>query len=320
MKRKERREVSPSEARDRSVNIRIWLHVIAGAALMLLVGGLIYAGCSMRWSHARICATFWNSPPWALFSGLAAAPALIHLWQLRTNRRDAELDKRAEELSQARDAHELSQFIDCLKLLGDAKMDLRIGAIHSLEELARTSPVHAHPITKTLSAYVSVHVERNRDTGYIGKNDDTFDDRPLVDDVSVALFALARLGGAQLELAKLSRANLSLACLQRVNLQVADLREADLRGAVLTGSNMSRAILRSANLGMALLDNADLREADLEGAILFRARLQGANLAKAVLRDADLDKATFDGLTVFPEGFDPDSSGMVRGTDPRSTM
>ena len=68
----------------------------------------------------------------------------------------------------------------------------------------------------------------------------------------------------------------------------ADLRDADLRGAGLSGANLRDADLRGADLRDADLRDADLSGANLRGADLRDADLSGANLKGADLRYADL--------------------------------
>ena len=90
------------------------------------------------------------------------------------------------------------------------------------------------------------------------------------------------------------------------NLRGADLRDADLWDADLRGAD-----LRDANLGAA-----DLRGADLRGANLWAANLWDADLGDADLRGANLRGANFRGasanrLTVWPDGFDPATKGVI---------
>ena len=93
----------------------------------------------------------------------------------------------------------------------------------------------------------------------------------------------------------------------------ADLREADLRGADLWGANLWGANLRGANLQGVNLWGANLRGANLRGADLQGADLRWANLWGANLRGADLQGADASARTVWPDGFDADAAGVLRG-------
>ncbi|MBV8229720.1 MAG: toll/interleukin-1 receptor domain-containing protein [Planctomycetaceae bacterium] len=82
--------------------------------------------------------------------------------------------------------------------------------------------------------------------------------------------------------------------------EIPPLREADLRGAHLSGADLRGAHLGKADLGRAALGGADLREAHLGGAHLVRANLgradlRGAHLILANLVLADLDGANLSG-------------------------
>ena len=91
-------------------------------------------------------------------------------------------------------------------------------------------------------------------------------------------------------------ANLRGADLRGADLWDADLRDADLWGADLGGADLGGANLRGANLGGAALWDADLGDADLRGANLRGANFGGASANR---------------LTVWPDGFDPATKGVI---------
>lgn len=121
----------------------------------------------------------------------------------------------------------------------------------------------------------------------------------------------ADLGGANLREANLREANLWGASLRRADLRGADLEEANLRGADLRGVNLREASLRRADLEKADLREADLGAADLEEADLGEADLGAADLREADLRGAKLQGALSGWDTVWPEGFEPSTAGVV---------
>ena len=100
------------------------------------------------------------------------------------------------------------------------------------------------------------------------------------------------------------------------NLWGADLGDADLRAAYLGGANLRDADLRDANLRDAnlrgaYLAGAHLRGAHLRGANLRGASLGGAYLGGASLRGASLRGASANRFTVWPDGFDPATKGVI---------
>ena len=132
----------------------------------------------------------------------------------------------------------------------------------------------------------------------------------------------ARMFGSNFYKSELADVKLATANLQGCNFFSADLTGADLERAGLYGSNFTGAILKNASLQGAALREANLSRADLEGANLEDADLWGANLSRAYLSGANLKAANlecaflentilenivWDELTVWPEGFTPDS-------------
>ena len=106
-------------------------------------------------------------------------------------------------------------------------------------------------------------------------------------------------------------ANLRGANLRGAYLAGANLRGANLRGAYLAGANLWGANLRGANLRGAYLAGAHLRGAHLRGADLWGADLRGAYLWGANLWGASLRGASANRLTVWPDGFDPATKGVI---------
>ncbi len=121
------------------------------------------------------------------------------------------------------------------------------------------------------------------------------------------------LRGTNFRDGNLIRANLSSAILFDANLSSAKLNSANLSGANLFFAKLVSANLSDANLVGAQLSNAKLNGAYLRGANLSDANLRGADLRSAQLSDrTDLLEAKYDDETLFPEGFDPETKGMVK--------
>jgi len=104
------------------------------------------------------------------------------------------------------------------------------------------------------------------------------------------------------------------------NLSGADLREANLRGADLSGTHLDRANLSEADLNGAFLSNADLSGANLSGAnlsfsYLSNTTFQGAILSNANLEDAYLSEADLSGATVGWSIFGNLDLRTVKGLD-----
>jgi uncharacterized protein YjbI with pentapeptide repeats len=220
------------------------------------------------------------------------------------------------------------RFTRAIEHLGsDDKLDVRLGGIYALEQIARESGSEHGAIVEILSAYVRGHAPRagaDPDPNLVappplrirspdlqaamtvlGRRQVLPGDPPVLEldglDLRHAALAGANLSGASLAGADLSgtnlrRANLRGADLRRARLATADLREATLRGARLKDADLQGAMLAGADLERADLEGVALRQAklmdgDLALADLRRANLGEADLQRARLRDARLDGA-----------------------------
>ena len=222
----------------------------------------------------------------------------------------------------SREGQITERFARAIDHLGDAKAEVRLGGIYTLERIANDSPADRRTVAAILAALVRTHAPWK-----VGAPDGPEHPTATVDaqmpwlehsavDVNTAMLVLGRrppsreplqlylsrvdLRGAFLRDARLPgtalrHANLARTLMPRIDLQDSDLEDADLRH-----TDMREARLANASLYKAHLQNADLRGADLR-----RADLRGANLQGAQLEGADLTDARHDATTVWPDGFPP---------------
>ncbi len=102
-----------------------------------------------------------------------------------------------------------------------------------------------------------------------------------------------------------------------VSLRGANLQDAYLEGAPLTWVDLAHVDLRGGNLAWADLTWANLEGANLAGANLLaadlrKAQLQGANLEGANLLLTELTYAEYDEATLWPAGFNPETTGAIK--------
>jgi uncharacterized protein YjbI with pentapeptide repeats len=190
-----------------------------------------------------------------------------------------------------------SKAIEQLGQRADDKLDVRIGAIYALEQIARDSGELHWPIMEVLTAYLREHAPVQAQTEVVAA-DDASRRRPPADHQAIATVISRRRrwqdpAGQILDLRQTnlsgfdwSEAHLEGANLWRAHLERAYLSEAHLEGAILWGAH-----LEGAHLWGAHLEGANLEGAYLEGANLEWAHLEGANLAKAHLEGARLWQA-----------------------------
>ena len=147
--------------------------------------------------------------------------------------------------------------------LGSDKLDVRIGGIYALEQVARDSAGHHPEVVELLTAFVREHsraqwpLSADDEPGVIHERE-----RVTRPDVQAAITVIGRRD-------------------PRYDRQRLNLRSANLTGAALSG----------AMLGAANLDGANFTKANLIGAIVKGSILDGANLTGAMLIAADLSNA-----------------------------
>ncbi|OCQ97131.1 hypothetical protein BCD64_16245 [Nostoc sp. MBR 210] len=227
----------------------------------------------------------------------------------------------------AQDKQITERFAKAIEQLGSEKIEVRLGAIYTLERIAKDSAKDHWTIMEILTAFVRENSPRKLEE----ENAENTQETPKIrTDIQAALTVIGRrncdneqenqrldlsnidirgadLGGANLQKTLLSGANLYGANFFHANLQKAMLRQANLRAAILFNANLQRAYLIGANLqstplGEANLQGSDLTQANLLWAYLSGANLQGANL-KGVqnLEQRQIDSAKGDRTTILPD-------------------
>jgi uncharacterized protein YjbI with pentapeptide repeats len=166
--------------------------------------------------------------------------------------------------------------------LGSKEIDVRIGAILSLERIANDSPKDYRTVMEVLTAFVRNRSSKDKKLKLIPT------------DVQSALTVIGRrkvTNHPEEQKLNLTNTDLNRADLQGANLSSANLSNTKLNNADLQGANLSSANLSSANLSSANLSNANLSSANLSSVTLFNANLSAANLYRADLNRANLGYA-----------------------------
>jgi hypothetical protein len=211
------------------------------------------------------------------------------------------------ELRATRDGQVIERYSRAIDQLGSDSVDVRMGGIHALARLARTSPEDRAAIVAVLSTFVRGHAPWPPKLPDQPPVDHRLADLPSLamraNDVQAAITALGRIraGGAE----------------ERISVPHSDLRYAQLEGGYLVRANvgdtgMARVRMRGAVLRDAYLCRSDLREAQLQRADLRGADLRGADLRGADLEGARLAGASADRTTRWPSGFDPAAAGVLQ--------
>ncbi|PQV64292.1 Pentapeptide repeat-containing protein [Abditibacterium utsteinense] len=176
----------------------------------------------------------------------------------------------------AAQAAETERYARAMALLGDEKVEVRLGGIYTLERLARESSRDHGPIMEVLAAYTREHARWSEGESAPAR---------VRADLQAILSVIGRRhapfdpseGHIDLHATSLARAYLPYA-----NLEGAFLYETNLDGAILQGANLRGATLWKASLVGATLQGAHLEGADLTAvAGLTKEQLQGAHFDDA---------------------------------------
>lgn len=172
--------------------------------------------------------------------------------------------------------HITERFVRVMELLGDEKLEVRLGGIYALERIARDSPTDQNAVTEVLSTYIREHATWNAEEPAPAR---------LRSDIQAILTVLGRRtwAGNEEESLDLHATSLATAYLPFARLQRAFLYEADLRGAMLYNADLRGAWLWKAHLHNTILEGAHLEGTDLTAA---------EGLTWEQLQQAHLDKAT----------------------------
>jgi hypothetical protein len=208
--------------------------------------------------------------------------------------------EKSSAISQER--HITERFVRVMELLGDEKLEVRLGGIYALERIARDSPADQSSVTEVLATYVREHAPWN----------ESYDTPTRVRaDVQAILTVLGRRSWAEQEEQPLDlhETALATAYLPFAKLQRAFLYEANLRGAMLYRANLRGAWLWKAHLHNAILEGAHLEGADLTAA---------EGLTWEQLQMANIDKSTK--LPDYLRSTRPDEPRAAAASDPASPV
>ncbi|WP_116131844.1 pentapeptide repeat-containing protein [Tropicimonas sp. IMCC34043] len=182
-------------------------------------------------------------------------------------------------------------------------IEVRVGAIYTLERIAQDSDRDHVQIMEILTAYIRENAPATAASEKISNSDG---ERRCPTDIQAAAQVLGRRSARQIRLEardrrygpKGYRLDLRQTCLQSVDISLLNFCNALLNGAHLEGARLVGAHLEGARLHRAHLEAALLDGAHLEGASLDEAHLEGTELRGAHLEGASLDEAHLEGASL----------------------
>ena len=274
-------------------------------ALMLLAGGGLAWSLPNLLSFAYDQKTFPFTNIWPLVTALSAAPVAWYLFFIRD--RNKQTDQRIENRRIVTDRY--ARAIDHLGAKdekGQPNLEIRLGGIYSLEQVALQSDEDHWPIMEILCAYVRENspwkpifpkelksqVERDIATQYnidLDKLESEYSD--LVANPKLPRLDIQAIMNVLNRRKTEGRENLygNVLDLSRTNLQGVELGDTNLEHAIFAYSSLRGAKLFRANCSFSNFSNADLFGIYLRNANLKNTRLNHTNLKKAILRDSNLE-------------------------------
>jgi hypothetical protein len=192
------------------------------------------------------------------------------------------------------------RFAKAIEQLASEKIEVRLGAIYTLERIAKDSEKDQWTIMEVLTAFV-------RENAPIKKEEKSQNKKPLIDDflntqnkketdelpkLRLDIQAcLTVIGGREHPDPKNKKLDLSNVNIAQANLQGANFQKANLQKANLQKANLAAVHLEEANLTETNFQQANLTGAFLTFATLFKAFFKRANLQRATLAGANLKSA-----------------------------
>jgi uncharacterized protein YjbI with pentapeptide repeats len=215
-----------------------------------------------------------------------------------------------KNLKVSEDKQVTERFSKSIEHLGNSnQIDIRLGGIYALEQIAIDSAKYHWTIVEILSAFIREKCPLDdvaQLTGNSGKTslEEQSEQKTSVPtykkvgvDIQAAMTVLGRRKVEQDPPDK--RIDLRNVSLPLIEIQKASLSGVNLSGASLIGINLNGANLSDANLSGVNLSGVNLFEANLSGASLFKASLIGASLIGVNLSDANLRNANLSGASLF---------------------
>ncbi|MTJ12641.1 pentapeptide repeat-containing protein [Anabaena sp. UHCC 0187] len=180
----------------------------------------------------------------------------------------------------AQDKQITERFAKAIEQLASEKIEVRLGAIYTLERIAKDSEKDQWTIMEVLTAFV-------RENAPVKKEEKSQNKKPLIDNF------LNTQNKKDIE--ELPKLRLDIQeCLTVIGRR--EHEDPENQRLDLSNVHISKAYLEGANLIKAYLEGAILIKAKLMVANLTEAKLFGANLTKAYLLEANLTEA------IMPDG------------------
>ena len=204
------------------------------------------------------------------------------------------------------------RFSRAIEQLGSGTIDIRLGGIYELEQIARQDSSRRLVVADVLAAYIRGHTPEQAASPERGQKpkqarDPVNSSQELklpapAPDIQAAMTALGRRQGTRIVLGDYSgwdpaeldprRSDPRIDLRQR-DLRGVQLADADFQAAIFHRSFMTNAMLPRAKLAAAIFKEADLTGADFTDASLKRVDFSSAHLVRSEFEGVDAPNASF---------------------------
>jgi uncharacterized protein YjbI with pentapeptide repeats len=181
----------------------------------------------------------------------------------------------------AEDKQVTERFSKSIEHLGSEKIDIRLGGIYALEQIAIDSSKYHWTIVEILSAFVR---EKSKETSSKKLE-------KMKEDLQAALTVLNRRSIEQDPQGKkinLTQVNLKLVEFQAANISGVNLSRSDFTSANFSGADFSNSDLMNSDFSYANFSGVNFSGSDLRNVKFFQTNLSGADFSNSDLSDSYL--------------------------------
>jgi len=269
--------------------------------LLFMLMEQFYASDSLTSTFDNL-ASFLDTHPWSLITGLAAAPSLLLTWYWRDKAKRKELEQKDKDLEIAQESQFTDRFVAAVKLLGDDKLDARMGGIYALGRLSDNSETDHWAVMETLSAFIRERSpwppkdDKDEAKREILIKPDTGDraipvkKMKMETDIQAALTVIGERDyeRRQYEKKKGYQIDLSMSDLRGANFAGAHLEGALFAHSNLEGVHLHDVYLKKAKFIQTFMRDVDVKNAHLEGAEFFNVHMDDAKIDYTYLDEASM--------------------------------
>jgi len=188
----------------------------------------------------------------------------------------------------AEDKQITERFAKAIEQLGSEKIEVRLGAIYTLERIAKDSAKDHWTIMEILTAFVRENAPRKPEE----ENTENTQQTPKIrTDIQAALTVIGRRNcenDKENQRLDLNNIDIRGVDLINANCERVDFIHSNLEGALLNKASLQNAYFNSANLKTVDFSEANLQKVDLSGANLVNANFYRANLQGSFLQGTNL--------------------------------